>query len=249
MTVSFVQRAEGINVGFVNISPTTNNLVCLSSTTSAGSGNPTATFAFFSAVGGTGTNLGALTVSMATSNDGTDFVTGAYGKVPSGTASILATYAGGLPGECFLEAVEVSGQDATSPFLSGGINQQSAPGTTTDAITSGSVVVASGAYILGVCNNSSNDADTVSGTGFTARGAATNNFAVEDQTQGSSGTFAATFTAATHGATDYYHTFFFAIKGAVATTGITPSVGAVALSDNAPTVTPGASTVLMPAVA
>ncbi|HZT01875.1 MAG TPA: hypothetical protein VFA39_06400 [Steroidobacteraceae bacterium] len=54
----------------------------------------------------------------------------------------------------------------------------------------------------------------VAGTGFTARGAATNNFAVEDQTQASSGSFATTFTAATHGASDYYHTFLFAIQAA-----------------------------------
>lgn len=217
MSVLYVQRAEGINLGYVNISPTSNNLICVTSTTSVGGGTPTASFAFFSAAGGTGTNLGALTVpaAMATANDGTYFVTGAYGKAPSGTASILATYNGGLPGECYLEAVEVSGQDATSPFLSGGIHQQLAPGTTTDAITSGSISVASGAYILGVCNNSSGDGDTVAGTGFTVRGATTGNFAVEDQTQASSGSYATTFTAATHGGTDYYHTFLFAIRAAV----------------------------------
>ncbi|HZT01876.1 MAG TPA: hypothetical protein VFA39_06405 [Steroidobacteraceae bacterium] len=145
MTVSYVQRAEGINLGFVNISPAANNLICLASTTSAGAGNPTATFAFFSGAGGAGTNLGSLTVpaAMATANDTSFWVTGAYGKVPSGAASILATYSGGLPGESYLQAVELTGQDGTSPFLAGGMNQQSAPGTTANAITSGSIAVPS----------------------------------------------------------------------------------------------------------
>lgn len=210
--VAYVQRAEGVNTGYVNISPTVNNLVCVASTTSAGAGSPTATFAFYSATGGTGTNLGSLTISMATANDGTYYVTGACGKAPSGTASILATYNGGLPGEALLEAVELSGQDGTSPFLVGGMNQQTAPGTTTNAITSGSVSVPSAAYILGISTNTNGDSDTVAGTGFTLRGATTANFAVEDQTQASSGSYAATFTAATHGGTDYYHTFLFAIK-------------------------------------
>jgi len=210
--VAYVQRAQGVNTGYVNITPTANNLVCVASTTSAGGGSPTASFAFYSTAGGAGTNLGSLTVTMATANDGTYYVTGACGKAPSGVASVLATYAGGLPGEALLEAVELSGQDGTSPFLTGGMNQQSAPGTTANAITSGSVSVSSAAYILGICTNTSGDSDTIAGTGFTLRGTTTANFAVEDQTQASSGSYATTFTAPTHGASDYYHTFMFAIK-------------------------------------
>lgn len=224
-------------MGYVNISPTTNNLVCLTSTTSAGGGNPTATFAFFSAVNGGGTNLGSLTIGMATANDGSYWVTGAYGKVPSGTASIGATYSGGLPGEVHLEAVELSGQDGTSPFISGHTNQQLHPGTTANAITSGTATTTGPAYILGVCNNTNSDADTAAGTGFTLRGTTTSNFAVEDQTQASSGSYAATFTAATHGAGDYYHTFVFAIKAAGTAYNLSAAEGSFTLTGEAATFT------------
>lgn len=243
MAVAYVQRAESLNLGYVNLSPTTGNLVCLTSTTSAGGGSPSITsVSFFSAINGGGSNLGALTVpsSMATANDTSYWVTGAYGKVPSGTASIGVAYNGGLPGEAHLEAVELSGADGTSPFIIGSMNQQLHPGATTDAITSGTGAVGSAAYLLGVCNNTNTDADTVAGTGFTIRGATTGAFCVEDATKGSSGSYAATFTAPTHGSGDYYHTFLFAIAAAGAGgSTVQPPAGSETIAGSAPQVVRG----------
>ena len=212
-TGTFVREYDNgtTNTVYVNTAtaPTAGDTLMFFTNTSAGAGTPTVTaLSAMSAANGAGTVLASFTIptALATTsyNTGSAFGTGGYVlSVPSGVASIVATYSGGTPGTVSSQVIEVSGLSA---YIIGARNFQAAPGTTANAITSTTGSVTSiPAYILGSISNQ--DSDTTAGTGFTIRGTVTNQWADEDRREtGATGSYAATATAATHGATDSYLT-------------------------------------------
>ena len=101
---------------------------------------------------------------------------------------------------------EYGGVNTSQPDVAGAINEQAAPATTADAITSGTITTSTnGDLIYGVCNKvGGNDPKTVHGTGFNSRGSIYIDMFTEDkiQTTAGSGT-AATFTDSQAGGATY----------------------------------------------
>lgn len=102
---------------------------------------------------------------------------------------------------------------ATSAALDGHTmqSQGTAPGTGTDAVTSGNATTtADGNLIYGTTANVNGAGSIAAGTGYAQRQYNTNNFMTEDKTQTTHGTIAATFTAGN--ATDPFITGIMAFK-------------------------------------
>jgi hypothetical protein len=105
---------------------------------------------------------------------------------------------------------DVSGITATTPVDVHAIANQSAPGTGTNAVTSGSVTTgSSGDYIFGFTSDVSNNPTCTAGTGYTIRETGSS-LCSEDQVQSSAGAIAATFTQVS--ATDNFATAIVAFK-------------------------------------
>lgn len=214
MAYAFVKKTENsANSNATTITATGGNTLIWVARTSAGAGNPVVT-------GVTDSGSETWTQAIATFNgaagSGTDWYTVFYmPNIASGLTSVTGTFTGGPPGSCNIVVIEYSGLATTTPFIVGAHNQQAAPGTTANAITSGTAtnVTTVPALILGVVGNNGNG-DTVAGTGYTIRGTVTGNYAIEDARATSSGNQQVTFTAATHGGTDDYTTFLLAFAEA-----------------------------------
>lgn len=135
-------------------------------------------------------------------------------NVASGTHSITVTAIGG--GNISVIIFEVTG---THNGNGAGLHQVT-PGTTTDAIKTGSTVGASGNTIVSISQNCAGiSAGLVSGTNYTSRfsGALNNLLVVAESWDSISGAVDATYTDATRGGTDRYITF--AIPFALAAAG------------------------------
>lgn len=218
MTIAVVQvKSTSYSPLYVNISPTAGNAIVIGSAVSSAFGGAPTGFNCMSAANGGGTVLASFTIPAAASN--TNYaaadlqVVGGYVlNIPSGVASIIGTYSGGTPGYGFLVAVELSGVDNSTGFVTAARNGQNTPGTAANAITSGTVSVSSAAkYLVGICMDGSQNGTAAAGTGFTALAANANSCIAEGQAISSSGTYGATFTDATHGTTDAYGILMFAL--------------------------------------
>jgi hypothetical protein len=220
---AFVQVARNTaNALFVNISPTAGNLLVFSSATSSGGGTPTLTsLQAMSGTGGTGSVLASFTISLATTIPNNYYVTGAYlPNLPAGTASILANFNGLTPGEIYIQVSEYSGIATTSPLIVATRQFQTTPGTTANALSSGTASVSSiPAFLVGASfDENGNAGDIVAGTSFTLRGTNTAQFSLEDRREtGATGSYAATATAPTNGALDKYDTNLMAFAEAAGT--------------------------------
>lgn len=214
MAYSYVNNYQNsANSNVTTISPTAGNTLILISSTSTGAGNPTLT-----QVQDSGSNL--WTQGIATYQDSNGNWNSMYytSNAAALLTSVTCTYNGGTPGSCGIIVIQYSGLATASGLITTAKNSQAAPGTTANAITSGSTLVtlpggAPAAAIIGVVLNSG-DSDTTNGTGFTARyGTGVSNlYFIEDQRITSSTTLAATATAPTHGGTDSYATFLLAFS-------------------------------------
>lgn len=223
---AFVQIARNTaNTAYVNIVPSAGNLLVLTSGTSAGGGSPTVTaIQAMSAAGGTGTVLASFTVpaGLATtvSGSGNFWITGAYlANIPSGIASILLTINGGAPGQLDIQVSEYSGLATTSPLIVSARQYQAAPGTTANALSSGTASVSSiPAFLIGSAfDENGNAGDIAAGTNFTKRGTNTTSWSSEDRREtGATGSYASTFTAPTNGGADKYDTTMLAFSEASA---------------------------------
>lgn len=228
---AFVQVVRNTsNAVFVNITPTAGNLLVFTSATSSGGGTPTLTsLQAMSGTGGTGTALASFTIpaALATAIPNNYYITGAYlPNLPSGTASVLANFNGITPGEIYIQVSEYSGLAISSPLIVATRQFQSAPGTTANALSSGTASVSSiPAFIIGVpYDENGNSGDIVAGTNFTKRGTNTNQWSLEDRREtGATGSYAATFTAATNGGTDKYDTTMLAFSEAGSGPTVRPS--------------------------
>jgi len=211
---AFVQVVRNsTNAHFVNITPAAGNLLVFTSATSSGVSTPTLTaLQAMSATGGTGSVLASFTIpaALATAIPNNYYVSGAYlANLPSGTASVLATFNGQTPAEVYIQVSEYSGIATTTPLIISTRQFQSLPGTTANALSSGTASVSSiPAFIVGSAfDENGNAGDIVAGTSFTKRGTNTSQLSLEDRREtGATGSYAATFTAATNGGGDKYDT-------------------------------------------
>ena len=149
----------------------------------------------------------------------TDKAEGGYAKnVTGGNLTITVTCSDG-PSAAWIIAHEISGVDTTAPLDgTGSGNYQNAPGTGTDAITSGTYTTSvNGDYIFGAVIDRAGPDPSIAGTGFTRREHSTDNSGPtsEDEIQSSAGSgTAATFTAS--GAATENYTLSMAFKPAAA---------------------------------
>jgi hypothetical protein len=136
---------------------------------------------------------------------GTEFVSAAtyatnvyyYQNNPGGLTSVAVTWSGGTPGESGVYVSEYSGIATSSSLITFARDDQTTPGTGTDAVTSGVANVTSQpALIWGISGDYPNLATLNIGTGFTNRDV-DNGVRIEDKRVTSTGNQAATFTAAT----------------------------------------------------
>ena len=159
------------NGNSVTWSPAAGDLVVVWAESSSGGGNP---FVTSISDGQGGTWFGVL----AAINSGSgQYFSNAFNiqayysfNCPPGITSIALTFNGGTPGNCKLSVAEYSGIATSSPLIIQTHQQQNAPGTATDAVSSGLMNVTSQpALLLGFVSNSSDTADIAVGTGFTSR--------------------------------------------------------------------------------
>lgn len=131
-------------------------------------------------------------------------------NVGSGVTSVTATYDGGNPGTLNTTLLEFSGLAAASAFITSIKATQATPGTSANAITSGatSITVGTAALVLGITFNQGGG-DTVGGTGYTTE-LDNDDITVYHKRITSTGSHAATATAATRGGTDTYETVLLA---------------------------------------
>lgn len=210
MTIAFVQFQVQSTGAYVNISPTAGNALFIQSLISSAYGGSPTSFQLMSAANGGGSVLANFTIPSALAN--TNYPTpnfqlvGAYLlNVPAGGASVLGTWSAGTPGTLFLPTVEMSGVDGSAGFVAAKQNGLHAPGSSTDAITSGSVSAGStSGYVLGFATDFDGRQTFVAGTGYTALASASTFTLVEGKSVSGSGSYAATYTDATHGSTDDY---------------------------------------------
>lgn len=207
MAYAFVQKVNNAaNAPTLAIAPSAGNLLLVCSQTSTGAGPIASLTDNLSSTYSTA----LATISPAGSSYNYTFF---YLKnVPTGITGITESFSGGsTPGNCSISALEYSGLDPTSPFI--GItagNVQVAPGTTANLITSLTLSLSVvPCALIALCNDEAGNAATA-GTGFTSRGAGFNSAGeglYEDQRFTVNTTPAATYTSATHGATDTFTTF------------------------------------------
>lgn len=213
MAYSFVKTGQNsLNSNVISFTPTNpGDLLILFSRTSSGGGSPSIT----SVVDNNSVSwLSAIATNVYGSGPEPFFTIYYLPNCEAGITSATVTYNGGTPGGTDLLIAEYSGIATTTPLIATPVGQaQATPGTTTDAITSGSMSVASSvpAALIGIVLNAG-DSDTVAGTGFTARLLADNNWMLEDKRITTTGSYAATATAPTHGAGDSYITFVLAFS-------------------------------------
>jgi hypothetical protein len=245
MAYAYVGSAlNSSNSNAVSYSPTAGNLVVVFSETSAGGGTPTATITDNQSSPGWTTAI----ASVKASSSPVEWLTAFYlPNCGSGITTITLTYNGGTPGTTNLLVVEYSGIATSSPLTGTAYQAQSAPGTTTDAISSTAGAISKApAAIVGCSFNIEEDTYFVAGTGFTGRNTASY-IVVEDQRQTSTGSYAATWTDSTKGGSDNYLTVMLAfaepsggggggnyayIQGSGNTTG--SSVGSLAVTGFSP---------------
>lgn len=201
---SWVQSVESMGgVVAVSFSPTQGSLIIGTSCTSIGAGAPTASI--------TDNLSDSWTTLIATTTDAINQHISAFAlsNCPSGITTVTFSYNGGNPGQIFISLTEISGAATVSPVTVHIEQGQANPGTGTDAISSGTA--STSGYILGVTVGSTGHPISA-GTGYTQRfSGASAQTLIEDVTQGSSGTYAATFTSP-NGGTTSYSTFMFAIS-------------------------------------
>jgi hypothetical protein len=211
------------NTAYVDISTTAGNALCGTVGTSAGGGTPTITAVqAMSGTGGTGSVLATGVVPASPLNT-REIAAGAWESgfyienLPSGVQSVLFTFNGGPPGTIGITAVETSGVAVSSSYLAGAYQLQTNPGTGTDAITSGTASVGSiPALIIGIKGGWA-ETTGVAGTGFTQAYGPANYTSVGFRREtGSTGSYAATFTDATNGASTVTSTTMMAFAEAVA---------------------------------
>lgn len=199
MAYAYVQSWENVaNGDTVTIAPSAGSLLVFHVKTSTGGGSPTWTVDDNLASGGYVVQFPADAVG------GTTYFHGAGYKlnVPSGVTTLTFTINGGAPGETNIEVFEYSGIATSSAYIVGIRNEQAAPGTGTDAVTTTAFNVASGvpALVLGMAASRDTGVLPTTGTGWTSRYAG--RLRLEDVRATSTGNQTATFTVS-NGTEDY----------------------------------------------
>lgn len=145
-----------------------------------------------------------------------------YANTTAGADTVTVTFAGAIT-YASLQCSEYSGVATSSPLDQTASNNQTDPGTATNAITSGNVTTTTdGQLIVGWTSALVVGVGTVSaGTGYTGRTNVFGDTLHEDQVQTSAGSIAATFT--TNHATSDYITLIATFKAASVAS---PSYGA-----------------------
>jgi hypothetical protein len=196
------------NANTVTYSPTAGNYLVLFSETSSGGGNPTITVAD-NGTGGSGwtTKLNAVNVGVYSS-------VAICPTASTGDTTITVTYNGGTPGSTQISVVEYSGLSSTGwQGITTG-NQQTAPGTGANVVTSNALSVSPApAALIGWSMELGGNAGTTAGTSplaFTRRVNVSVNM-VEDVRITSTGSNSATFTNTVHGGTDNFSSYALAI--------------------------------------
>jgi hypothetical protein len=205
MAFAFVQQNSADNAASaatitVTLTPTAGNLLVFAAT---GDSADTASIAFSD-------NLGTHNTFTQI---GTDLVTGNAQRCAwyfaanckGGATTFTVTFSTGTRFRAVYVA-EYSGITTTTPFLNGARAENVAPGTGTDAVSSGNANATSQpALVWGFCIDTSGSTTPNAGTGFTAR---TNVWSTntclgkpEDKRVTATGNVAATFTATTGGDT------------------------------------------------
>jgi hypothetical protein len=147
-------------------------------------------------VNGSYTQVFQTTNSFGTPGD--SHLWGGYLKNTGGGSTTVTAFFSGTANNCWLAVHEVSGCDTTSPLDQSVTNDQDAPGTGSDVITTTSrTTTGSGEYIFGVAFDY-----LFAGDGFSAgsspnvftQRARLQDFITEDFIQSSAGSIAATFT-------------------------------------------------------
>lgn len=126
----------------------------------------------------------------------------------AGTATVTATFSGSVRYR-EIDLAEVSGDPNGAYILNQHVSQQQTnPGTGTDAVTSTAVnTMYDRALVIGLTNAYNGTKTSVPGTGFTSLIDGTTGVLVSEyQTQTTAGSIAATFTDSTNGATAPYQT-------------------------------------------
>lgn len=135
-------------------------------------------------------------------------------SVGTGVTTITLTWTGGSTENVDYFIMEYSGLATTLGAILAAkqSNIQATPGTTANAITSGTATSVGSApfMLIGIVGNNG-DSDTAAGTGFTSRITGSNSWFAEDVRQTATGSYNATATAATHGGTDSYITYMLAL--------------------------------------
>lgn len=201
MTYAFVQQNANDNAASaatitVTLTPTAGNLLVFAIT---GDSADTSSIALSD-------NLG---VHNTFTQIGTDLVTGNAQRCAwwfaancqGGATTFTATFSAGTRFRAFYVA-EYSGIVTSSPFLNGARAENAAPGTGTDAVSSGVANATSQpALVWGFCIDTSGNTTPNAGTGFTSRAGvwstATCLGKPEDKRVTATGNVAATFTATT----------------------------------------------------
>lgn len=211
---AFVQRAENFVAG--SAAPTvtfTNNVAaasCVAVTVFVTADGTTTVSSITSDFGGTW----SIRDRLVTTGGGRS-VTLAYGYNVTGGAKVVTVNLSASTNTS-LRVHEISGCSTSDPIDGSTIQNQTAPGTGTDAVTSGAIVTTvAGAYLYGTVENDAFTTTYTAGTGYTIAYTALNS-ANEYQIQGSAGSVAATFTSNEVGAN--HTTGILALKPAVAAT-------------------------------
>lgn len=198
-------------------------------TSASTSGNQLVAFInWFNATTGAQSNLTSVTDDIDTSGTGYTIVdrvgplgsgygASVYRKSSVGGKTITFHFSDANPAFFRAFVAEYSGGDSTSAINAHAADFLSPGATTADAITSGTgATTVNGCLIVGgTFNGGSANLPSV-GTSFTSRDSITNSTdgdcsLIEDRTQASSGSVAATFTAVTGGTADNYMVFMLAI--------------------------------------
>jgi hypothetical protein len=199
MAYAYVQSwANSANGNTVTIAPSAGSLLVFHVVTSTGGGSPTWTVDDNLTSGSYVAQFGANAVG------GTTYFHGAGYKlnVSASATTLTFTFNGGTPGETNIEVFEYSGIATSGAYITGILNEQAAPGTGTDALTTTAFNVASGVPALVLAMGCSRDTGVVptTGTGWTSR--YSTKLRLEDVRATSTGNQTATFTVS-DGAEDY----------------------------------------------
>jgi hypothetical protein len=100
--------------------------------------------------------------------DNTGLVTGYAKNITGGALTVTATMNTSVIDRARLVVEEISGCDTTAPLNVHAIQHQAAPGTGTDAVTSGAVTASAGDYVYAACIDFFSGSPVLAhGTGFT----------------------------------------------------------------------------------